>query len=418
MAAFKFTLDSVVGATCPPGRKDALFFDTIVRGFGLRVSPNGGKSFLAQYTTPAGKRRVALGSFGTLTIDKARQHARVILSEAAAGRDPVAEKREKAAAAVASKKAAAFTFGRLVDDWIEAREGERRPSYLREAKACLVRNLPGWLDRPAAGITTTDALDALDAIRKGKSVVAANRTLAYARAAFGHAVRRQRLTTNPLRGIERPGREVARERVLGEAELGAIWRACDALSGAQAGFVRVLLLTLGRRDEVASMRWTELDSLDRPTTWTLPAARAKNGRTHVVHLPELARQAIAAQPRIEGNPFVFTGREGGHISGFSRIKDLLVSALAKESKDLGDWRLHDFRRAGVTHLAGRGVAIHVSDRLLNHLTGSISGVAAIYQQNEFAAERKAALDTWARLILAAADGREVEGNVVSLARAG
>lgn len=94
----------------------------------------------------------------------------------------------------------------------------------------------------------------------------------------------------------------------------------------------------------------------------------------------------------------------------------LERELTRHETVLPNWRFHDFRRAGVTHLAGSGVPPHIADRLLNHVTGSIQGVAAVYQRAEFAAERRQALDSWARLIVAAADGREVEGNVVTLER--
>ena len=299
-----------------------------------------------------------------------------------------------------------------------AREGERRPSYLKEAKACLLRNLETWLDRPAASISIAEAGEDLDRVKRDKSAVAANRTLAYGRAAYSWAVRRMQLEANPLKGIERPGREMSRERVLSHAEIGAIWKACDALRLVHNGFVRVLLLTLGRRDEVASMQWSELDDPVAPATWTLPRNRAKNGRAHVVHLSAPARASIAAQPRIEGNPHVFAGRAGGPVAAFSYAKDLLIAELKKNGHDLGNWRFHDFRRAGVTHLADRGVPPHVADRLLNYVTGSIQGVAAVYQRAEFSAERKAALDTWARLILAAADGRTLKDNVMPLQKAG
>ena len=162
MAGFKFTLKSVEAATCPTGKQDAMFFDTETRGFGLRVTAKGSRTFLAQYSTPAGKRRVVLGPFGVLTIDEARRRARSILGEAAAGRDPVLEQRQQHAAAAAARKAAEFTFRRLVEDWAEARDGERRPSYLREAKACLIRHLKRWLDRPASGISVADAVEELD----------------------------------------------------------------------------------------------------------------------------------------------------------------------------------------------------------------------------------------------------------------
>ena len=418
MAGFKFTEDTVAEATCPPGKKDVLVFCTQQRGLGLRVSANGKRSFLVQYTSPAGKRRLPLGSHGAITVKDARKAASAIIGQVAAGKDPVAEDRKKAQVVKAEQEAASFTFGRLIDEWVKARTDDRRPGYLKEARATVLRNLADWRARPAGKIQPTEVAHALDRIKREKSTISANRTLSYARAAYGWAVKRRLLDANPFQGIERPGREQSRERVLGPEELGAIWRACDALSPAHAGFVQVLMLTLGRRDEVASMQWSEIDNPSQPTTWTLPRSRSKNGRTHVVHLSEPARAIIAAQPRIAKNPHVFTGRAIGHVSAYSRSKALLDAELAKQGQEPAPWTFHDFRRAGLTILAGMGVPPHIADKLLNHVTGTISGVAAVYNRASFAAERQAALDTWARLILAAAAGQEIEGNVVPLARAG
>lgn len=425
----KFTQRSLAAETCPPGKKDVLLFDSETRGFGLRVTAAGGKTFLAQYTVGGSKRRVTIGTFGVLTVDQARAAAKSILGQAALGGDPVAEKKAKLAAASRASEVAAFTVRKLIEEWAAAREGDRRESYIVIARACLIRNLPDWLDRPAADITLGEAVRLLDGLKEKKGAVTANRTLAYARAAYSWAVKRQQVAINPLKGIERPGRETPRERVLTAADLGAIWRGCDALGPALAGAVRVMMLTLQRRDEVASMRWTELEDAENPTTWTLPRERAKNGRAHVVHLSAPARAVLKSLPRIAGNPFVFAGqgsraRKGRPaksvpkpIAAFSFAKNEIAAAIKEAGVTLPDWRFHDFRRAGVTALADMGFAPHVCDRLLNHITGSIQGVAAVYQRAEFLTERKAALDAWAALVAAAADKREKTGNVIELARA-
>jgi integrase len=112
----------------------------------------------------------------------------------------------------------------------------------------------------------------LDQVKEQAGAVAANRALSYARAAYGWAVERQALEASPFRGIERPAREVARDRVLSAEEVGAVYRAAGTLSRPYGAFVRVLLLSLQRREEVAALRWDEL-SADL-TTWTLPAERA------------------------------------------------------------------------------------------------------------------------------------------------
>ena len=413
---FKLTQRTVESVSCPPGKKDILLFDGELRGFGLRVTAAGGKSFLAQYSMPAGKRRVALGAFGALTVEEARRRAKTVLGAAADGRDPFAERRAAAETARQAEAEAAYSFAAMIEAWAKAREGDRRPSYLREAVLCLKRNLPAWQDRAASGITLGEAVRAIDAVKATKGTVAANRTLAYARAAYGWAAKRQHVAVNPLKGIERAGRETARERVLSADDLGAIWRGCEALSPTLAGYVRVLLLTMQRRDEVARMRWTELDNPADPTVWTLPAERAKNGKAHIVHLSDPARVIIRSMPRIAGNPYVFAGKLGKPVAAFGYAKNEIIAAMAKAGEAIADWRFHDFRRAGVTALAGMGFPPHVCDRLLNHITGAIQGVAAVYQRAEFLAERRAALDAWAAHVLRAAEGRPDVDNVVSLSR--
>ncbi len=424
--AFKLTQRTVETATCPAGAKDALRFDADLPGFGLRITAAGSKVFIAQYSTATGKRRVKLGTFGALTVEEARRAAKSVLGAAAGGADPFAANKAKAEAERREQAAAAFTFGKLVEEWGAAREGQRRPSYIREAKACMTRNLPAWNEMPARDVTKNIAVPALNALRTKKGAVAANRTLAYARAAYSWALSQDKVPTNPLRDIARPGREESRERVLTADELGIIWRGAESLTAVRAAFVRVLMLTMGRRDEIASMAWHELDSPTDPTVWTVPRERTKNRRAHIVHLSAPARSIIAGLPRIKGNQHVFAGEGKGPIGGFSTIKAKIVVAIAKEAagdssahrQEVADWRFHDFRRAGVTALAGMGFAPHVCDRLLNHITGSIQGVAAVYQRAEFLPERRRALDAWATLITTPVEGEAVAGNVVPIRQTG
>lgn len=372
-------------------------------------------------------RTVSLGTPESLSPDAARVAAGRIKGEVLAGGDPIAERRAAAearrAAEIAEKVRAAqeaFTFEDLVDAWGKAREGDRRESYLSVATAALRRHFSEWLARPASSLTTVEAVRALDRIKETAGAVAANRALSYARAAYGWAVKRQTLATNPFRGVERPAREASRDRVLSAEEVGAIFRAAGTLSTAYAAFVQVLLLTLQRREEVASLRWDEL-SADL-TTWTLPAERAKNHRQHVVHLAEPVQTILAGVTRKEDCPFVFHSESSKPVSAFSLAKRKIDTAIAAEREKaesdlpaLPGWTFHDFRRAGVTTLADMGVAPHVADRLLNHVQGTIRGVAATYQRAAFLNERKAALEAWGRLVIAAANRKAVQlANVVSL----
>ncbi len=421
MPKVRFTQRTVEQAQAPVGRRDALLFDSDLTGFGLRLNESGSRTFFIQYRAQDGRvRRMPLGRFGVLTVDEARKEARRLLGLVAAGGDPVGARVAEAARVQAevvareSQAAAdALTVNVLIDRWAAGRAGDRRESYLDEAMRCVRRNLPAWLDRPAASIVPAEAALAIDTIAHQKGVIAANRTLAYTRAAYSWALRRQLVPTNPLKEIEGAGREQSRERVLSEVEIGAIWRACAALLPYEAGFVRLLILTLGRRGEVAAMRWSEV--APDLASWTLPRERAKNGRAHMVHLVPIAQEILKGLPRVASSPYVFPSTDPRKpFSRFSALKASIVTALDQAGDDVPDWRFHDFRRAGVSELAAQGVQPHVADRLLNHVTGTIQGVAAVYQRHAFEKERAAALDLWGAHVEAAASGGELPTNVVTL----
>jgi integrase len=197
---------------------------------------------------------------------------------------------------------------------------------------------------------------------------------------------------------------LARERVLSDDELHDVWNAAGGLGYPFAGCIQILILTVSRREEVAGMCWSEI--APDLSAWTIPAARAKNGKAQIVHMSEPARAILRTLPRMANQDLIFSTNGKTAVSGFSKAKLRLDAALvAKCEKDaaassgevtpIPPWVFHDFRRTAVTWLAGAGgFPPHIADRLLNHVGGTISGVAAVYQRNQFLAERAAALDAW------------------------
>jgi integrase len=210
--------------------------------------------------------------------------------------------------------------------------------------------------------------------------------------------------------------------VLSDTEIAEVWAAADRLTYPFGPFFKLAILTLQRREEVAGMRWSEID--DDLSRWTLPGSRMKNDKPHDVHLPEAARAILRAIPRVEGCDLVFTTtskraataneaeakgnrrRDPTPISGFSQGKRYLDVAIEKARAEeaaktgskpapMASWRLHDLRRTGVTTLAALGFDSIVVDKLLAHQPAKLRGVAGIYQRHDFARERAAALDTWA-----------------------
>lgn len=438
----KFT-DRFIASFSPlSGQRDRLAFDTEVKGLGLRATVAGGKAFLVQWTDKATGRKVRepLGTWGSLTVDQAREAARIRLGRVAAGFDPKAElaarkaedtrQRQEAARA---KVEAAFTLETLIGDWARVHLANRAPRYASEAQRALKVAFRKHLAMPAAALRHDNVVGVLDAlVAEGKAPIA-SRTQAYGRACYGWAVKRRRLALNPFADLPViEGGAPARDRVLSDAEVGAIWRAAEGLGHPFGPIVQMLFLTAQRREEVAGMRWSEISA--DGVTWTLPATRAKNDRAHVVHLSAPARAILASVKRLDGMDLIFSTTGKTAPSGFSKAKLALDASVSKtlgaalgklmalpanpansaNPTALAGWRFHDFRRTAVTWLAGAGFAPHVADRLLNHVSGSISGVAAVYQRSEFLAERGAALDAWAAHVLGCAEGNKAADNVANL----
>src|SRR5262249_42140187 len=129
--------------------------------------------------------------------------------------------------------------------------------------------------------------------------------------------------------------------------------------------------------------------------WTIPGDRAKNGRTHEVPLSTLAIDVLRSVPRLDDPDLVFTTNGRAPISGFSKAKLRLDRASGVGLTDRDEWRVHDIRRTVTTYLAGMNFPPHVVDKILNHVAGTIRGVAAVYNRYSYFDERRRALDAWA-----------------------
>jgi integrase len=226
---------------------------------------------------------------------------------------------------------------------------------------------------------------------------------------------------NPFVAVTVEARETSRDRVLSDAELAEAWNAAGTLGYPFGPFIRLLILTLQRRGEVAGMRWDEL--APDLSTWTIPGHRTKNDKAHIVHLAPAARTVLRQVKRTKGAQLVFTTTGDTPISAFTRARARLAEAIdearalsaeaagtkpppKRAKKPDRGWTLHDLRRTGVTKLAALGIPPYVADRVLNHVQGTIRGVAAVYQRHEFLAERLAAIETWAEFVLQNAAGAE------------
>jgi integrase len=255
--------------------------------------------------------------------------------------------------------------------------------------------LKPWRGRSLSSISKRDVIALIDRIAE-RAPVHANRVLARVKAMFAWAVDKDRIPDSPSDGVKPPSKEKSRDRWLSDSEIVWFWRACDQIGYPFGPLFQTLLMTAQRLTETASMEWSELDL--EAGLWVIPRHKAKSDRTHEVQLAEPVIALLRAQPQL--GAFVFTGKTGHHVTGFTHGKTLLDAAIAAIAGDVKveKFILHDLRRTAASGMARLGIAPQVVDRILNHSAGTIRGVAAVYNRFEHADERRAALAAWASFV--------------------
>lgn len=406
-----------------PATTEVLLWDDKVAGFGLKVMPSGTKTYLFQYRLGgrAGRtRRVTIGKHGSLTADAARREAERLAMLVSQSIDPQQQKQDSA------RKAVDLAFKgyaqRFVDDCLKVRW---KASY-KDGEALLrLYAIPVLGNKPMHDISRADIRAVLAPTRK--KVATCRNLFAVLRRLFRWAVSEGDIEASPITGMEPPPLPVKRDRALSDQELKLAWQASDKLGYPFGPFVRLLIVTGQRLEEVSALEWSELDKARRE--WVLPADRAKNGSASVVPLADLAVKELDAlakhAKRKDGWPrrgFVFSTTGETSISGHSRAKrrlDREIATLAKQEKDIppiAPWRYHDLRRTLATGLQRLGVRFEVTEAILNHVSGSKSGVAGVYQLHDWGPEKRTALQAWSDHV-AGLLTQQKRTNVVSLAEA-
>lgn len=251
------------------------YWDTHTRGFGLRCSESGVRSWvLITRSLKVGQwkqQRVTLGKYPAVSLAQARRRAEEAKARAEQGDDPAATVKADKLRMIESSR---NTYGLVTKDFLSKYRGRqnRRPakSTLEEMTRILTgADFKAWWDAPMAKLTRRDVMDALDAILNRGAERQANKTLSYLKLLFGWATHRGILEVDPTLGVKKPGAEVTRDRVLSADELRLIWQATEGDDSQFNGIVRLLMLTGQRLNEVAQLPWREIDMDAR--LWALPS---------------------------------------------------------------------------------------------------------------------------------------------------
>ena len=366
--------------TLPRGKSDFIFFDEDIAGLGLRVREKGSRTFVFQYWQGGRARRITLGTFPKLSANAARELVAGVgglAARVAVGQDPAGDK-------AAGRERSADSIETIKTLYLAAQAKRLKPRSFAGVELHLAMHAKPLHALSVDKVTRRDVADLLTTLAQESGPVSANRVRSSISAMFNWAMKAGRAETNPAAFTNKEN-EKARERVLTDHELAKVWNALP--EGDFGTIVKLLALTGLRRDEIGSLCWSEIDM--KRGTITLPPARVKNNRQHIIPMSEPVRALIKAIRETPGRDFVF-GYGNGAFSGWSRCKERLNAAVA-----LPDWTLHDIRRTVATGMGDLGVQPHIIEATLNHASGHKAGVAGIYQRSLHEKEVREALTLWA-----------------------
>jgi integrase len=349
----------------PPGT----YFDGRTPAFGIRVGKNR-RTWIV--TKGKNRTKVTLGHYPALSLADARKKALVVMGSPHAPQT-------------------APPFPEALAGFLAQTHWKASTRYTVEK--CIRKHFK--FTRTLDRITHEDIAKVIDELPHG----AAGEAVKNIRAFFNWCVPRY-LPASPCVGLRKPA-STSRERILTDEELKKVWKAAEQTGYPFGTIVLLLILTGQRRGEIAALekQWIKEDTI------TLPKRITKNGREHTFPIAVSVTSTLGTVPNFESLKhqtllFPARGKPSSIFNGFSKSKASLDRLCGVK-----DWTLHDLRRTFATGLASLNVPIHVTEKLLNHVSGTTGGIVAVYQRHSYWTEQVAALKAW-------------EDKVLSLARSG
>ncbi len=359
MPKMKLTVKAIERAKAAPSGKQTLYWDTELKGFGLLVSgTTASKSYIVQRDLPGGRtRRVTLGPTNVLSLEKAKERAEKVLAQFYNGVDPKA----------AAKRGQ--TLEAVLDDYL-ASKAKMRESTKAEYRAMVTTHLKPWLKQPLTEITAADVLKRHRAIaaaiqegdgnRKGEA--RANSTMRVLRALWNHADLPQK---NPVQQLKEHWFEVKRrKRIVQPDQMKAFYKSVCALKNTVARDYLLLLLFTGlRREEAASLHWTDINLSAR--TLKIPAERTKTDETLELPLTDFVHDLLVARRALGDAKFVFpSNSKSGYIAEpkFPLTQVALDTGIKISA--------HDLRRTYITTAESCDLPVLALKGLVNHALGS------------------------------------------------
>jgi len=355
--------DMTVQKLAVPDRGQKFYTDDILRGFGVRVSQGGAKTFVV--LIGAERQRITIGRYPIVSLSQAREKARTLLAERQLG--------------IAPKPSP--TFAAVREEYLAQRDDRLRFST-RQADGYLFKLFDGFSSKKIAAIsaeTIEDIIDGLD------SPSTRHHAFLRVKGLFTYAVKRGYIGRSPTDRLDCPPVEEPRERVLTLDELRTVIMTARAYPHAFGAIVELCAITGQRRQQIGALRQQYVDFDTGTITW--PPEAMKTGRRHTIPLSSMTRAILTRTTPNEAGLY-FPSHVNSPFVGWSYHKARFDGMCG-----VPDFRLHDLRRTLATRWQEIGVEIATTEKYLSHsaITG---GLVGIYQRSAYIEQMRAALEKW------------------------
>ena len=343
----------------PINSDQAFYRDAQLKGFALRVTANGIKSFVVEKLVNGKVRRMTLGRYGELTVEQARREAQKLLGKIATGIDPQAEKQ--------NAELHGTTLEQVFQDYLNARK-ELKPKTLYGYRRMMARVFSEWRNKPLLAITKDKVSKLHTRLGEENGHAYANSAMRLLRALFNFAAGqyedtqgRSLITDNPVKRLSQTRswyRVDRRQTYIKPHELAAWYRGLQKMTNeTHHDYLLMVLFTGLRKNEAAKLKWSDIDLKAK----TLIVEETKNHQPHTLPLSDYLFELLTRRQQQAGSEYVFpsTGK-GGYIVEPRK-------QTAKVTEDSGVmFTIHDLRRTFITIAESLDISAYAVKRLINH----------------------------------------------------
>lgn len=349
-----------------PNKTQTFYRDNDLKGFALRITSGGVKSFIVETRINGKVKRVTIGKYGNLTVEEARKQAKSLLGSVARGDDPIAEKK--------TKKVHAMTLQQVLNDYLKARK-DLKPRTLNDYQCVLHEVVPDWLDKPLVNITREMIAKRHSKHGQGNSKARANNAMRVLRAIFNYAMYEYQdgnghpiITINPVKYLSHTRawyRVDRKQTVIKPHQLADWYKAVIVLVETDNyrnallwhDYFLLLLFTGMRKMEAASLRWADIDLKSK----TITLQDTKNHEIHTLPMSDFVYELMERRSRNKTSEFVFPAEsKTGYIYEPKKAVNRVVELSGVP------FTLHDLRRTFATIADSLDLPAYVLKRLLNH----------------------------------------------------